>query len=241
MSSALLIGATGAIGKLLLPQLLSSPAHNVIGEYGRRVTTPAPTSSTSGKTLKQKTIDFEKLDESGLKDEDEPWDVVYIVLGTTKKIAGGKPQFTKIDKEYVINVAKEARRPGVKQRLVYLSSIGANYNSALFYARSKGQTEAELATLGYDDLIVLRPGAFVNVDRSGTSREGEILPLEWLIKRIIPSIETQQLATALRIAGEKGTSNLPPEASATRFTLNNFPAYTVIENKGVVALANSAK
>ena len=100
MSSALLIGATGAIGKLLLPQLLSSPAHNVIGEYGRRVTTPAPTSSTSGKTLKQKTIDFEKLDESGLKD-DEPWDVVYIVLGTTKKIAGGKPQFTKIDKEYV--------------------------------------------------------------------------------------------------------------------------------------------
>ena len=97
MPSALLIGATGAIGKLLLPQLLTSPTYHVIGEYGRRVTTPAPT-SPNGKTLKQKTIDFEKLEESGIKD-DEPWDVVYIVLGTTKKIAGGKPQFTKIDKE----------------------------------------------------------------------------------------------------------------------------------------------
>ena len=42
--------------------------------------------------------------------------------------------------------------------------------------RSKGQTEAELATLGYDDFIVLRPGAFVNVDRAGTNREGENLP-----------------------------------------------------------------
>jgi len=239
MSSALLIGATGAIGKILLSQLLCYSTHNVIGEYGRRVTTPTPTSS-SGKALKQKTIDFEKLEGSGLKD-DEPWDVVYIVLGTTKKIAGGKPPFTKIDKEYVINVAKEARRPGVKQRLVYLSSIGANYNSVFFYTRSKGQTEAELATLGYDDFIALRPAAFVNVNRSGTSREGEGLPLDWLVKRIMPSIDPHQLATALRVAGEKGTSNLPPEASATRFTFDNFPAYTVIENKGIVALANSAK
>lgn len=139
MSSALLIGATGLVGKQLLPLLLSSPNFSHVGEFGRRVTsfdTPNP-------KLEQKAIDFEKLSESGLKDG--AWDVVFITLGTTKAIAGSKEAFTKIDKthvcfvpvcnsgrlayvlvfsgasSYVVNAAKEARVPGKTQRLVYLS------------------------------------------------------------------------------------------------------------------------
>ena len=46
-----------------------------MSEYGRRVT--APEAITGGKDkLEQKTIDFEKLGESGLKDG--KWDVVFI-------------------------------------------------------------------------------------------------------------------------------------------------------------------
>lgn len=73
--SALVLGATGATGRFLLQELLSSPAYSRVGEYGRRVT--APEAITTGKEkLEQKTIDFEKLSESGLKNG--KWDVVFI-------------------------------------------------------------------------------------------------------------------------------------------------------------------
>lgn len=92
-STALLIGATGLVGKQLLPLLLESTHFSQVGEFGRRVTS---FSSTNPK-LQQRVIDFEKLSDAGL--QDGSWDVVYITLGTTKAVAGSKAAFTKIDKE----------------------------------------------------------------------------------------------------------------------------------------------
>jgi oxidoreductase len=92
--SALIVGATGLIGKLLLPSLVQSPHFKTVGEFGRRVTTPAPNGTAK---LEQRVIDFEKLDESGL--QDGAWDVVYITLGTTRALAGSMEAFSRIDKE----------------------------------------------------------------------------------------------------------------------------------------------
>lgn len=94
-SCALIIGATGLIGKALLPALLASSQYKIVGEYGRRVTSPPP--EGTGRPLIQHPIDFENLGASGLKNDD--WDIVYITLGTTQAIAGSKEAFTKIDKE----------------------------------------------------------------------------------------------------------------------------------------------
>jgi oxidoreductase len=95
--SALIIGATGATGKKLLNELLSSPHFTRVGEYGRRwvcipftlpVTyhgemefaccrvTPEDQLGPGKAKLEQKVIDFERLEASGLKDG--KWDVVYI-------------------------------------------------------------------------------------------------------------------------------------------------------------------
>lgn len=77
--SALLIGATGAVGKHVLRELVQSPEYTRVGEYGRRVTPLEQLSSLPNANvgkLEQKTIDFEKLDEIGLKNG--KWDVVLI-------------------------------------------------------------------------------------------------------------------------------------------------------------------
>ena len=74
--SALLIGATGATGRHVLRELIASPHFSRIGEFGRRVTPPDQLANGHEGKLLQKVIDFEKLDESGLKDG--KWDVVYI-------------------------------------------------------------------------------------------------------------------------------------------------------------------
>jgi len=236
-TSALLIGATGLIGKLLLPSLLASPHVKRVGEFGRRVTTPAP----GGDKLVQRIINFDKIADAGLKEE--VWDVVYITLGTTKAIAGSKEAFTKIDKEYVVDAAREARVTGRKQRLVYLSSAGANSSSPIFYSKSKGQTEEALAEIGYDEFIALRPGMFTGEDRSGTNREGERgLPwIQHLIGYVAPVANVHDIAIALRLAGELGTEYLPTVAAAVSLSNDPKHPHTVIYNTGVAALAASDK
>jgi oxidoreductase len=71
--SALIVGATGQVGGYLLKELLASSHFTRVGEFGRRVTQDVPAGKEK---LEQKKIDFEKLDEAGLKDG--KWDVVFI-------------------------------------------------------------------------------------------------------------------------------------------------------------------
>jgi len=75
MSSALVFGSTGAVGKHVLSNLLGMKEYTKVGEFGRRVT---PVASLTGDTSKlvQKSVDFDKIsEEPGLK---EHWDVIYI-------------------------------------------------------------------------------------------------------------------------------------------------------------------
>ncbi|KAF9006197.1 hypothetical protein BDQ17DRAFT_1352938 [Cyathus striatus] len=165
--TALILGATGQTGRVLLRDLLASKHFTKVAEYGRRVT-PLDDITVGKEKLEQKVIDFEKLDEAGLNSE--KWDVVYITLGTTRKIAGSAANFEKIDRDYVVNAARHAKQEGSEnsQRLVYLSvyilslCFTANANS---YFLSKGQTEEALAKLGYSDTIIFRPGMLKGADR----------------------------------------------------------------------------
>jgi len=54
---------------------LSSPHFTRVGEYGRRLT-PSEELTTGKDKLEQKVIDFERIQESNLKDG--KWDVVFI-------------------------------------------------------------------------------------------------------------------------------------------------------------------
>lgn len=73
--SALILGATGATGKALLQELLASPSFTSVSEYGRHVTEQEKLAVGKEK-LQQKVIDFERLEDAGLKDG--KWDVVFI-------------------------------------------------------------------------------------------------------------------------------------------------------------------
>ncbi|KAJ3842148.1 hypothetical protein F5878DRAFT_639052 [Lentinula raphanica] len=233
---ALLIGASGQTGQHLLKELLNSPNYSQVHEYGRRVTDTELLSSGKDK-LQQKVIDFEKLNDSGLKDGN--WDVVFITLGTTRKNAGSVEAFEKIDREYVINVAREARINGKDQRLVYLSSTGADASSSFLYTKSKGLTELGLASLGYKDTIIFRPAMLAGVDRP------ESRPLETIaryftngLSHITSSVEIKvaTLAKAMAKAGSLGSASLPPVARATQAGKENA-SFTVVGNAGAIALA----
>jgi len=240
--SALIIGATGQTGRYVLSELLSNPTFSRVGEYGRRVTPhDAPTLQRSGvdlSKLEQKEVDFENLAASGMKQG--KWDVVYITLGTTRANAGSAEAFVKIDREYVVNAAKEAKSddPSFQQRVVYVSSGGSNAKSPFLYMKSKGLTEQALGSLGYSDSIIFKPGFLSGTNRSDSRiAESVASPIVGFLGRFSSNIEIQitTLAKAVVKAGELGSSALPASAEATKEGNN-----TVIANKGALALGKSS-
>ncbi|EJU01826.1 hypothetical protein DACRYDRAFT_116261 [Dacryopinax primogenitus] len=233
--TALLIGATGNVGSHLLRELLASPHFSKVGEFGRHVT-PADKVPTEGKAkLEQHTIDFENLGQAGL--EKEKWDVVFVTLGTTRQAAGSAEKFTKIDKDYVVDAAKHAFDPSKQQRMVYLSSEGANAKSSFLYLRSKGETELALAQMGYAETIVFRPGFLQGATRSTPRYAEAVLAALVPALRLVWSgagMHIKDVAKAMRIAGDVGAANLPKQVGATK-----VDGFTLISNQGATVLSKT--
>jgi len=251
--SALIIGATGATGRHLLRELLGSSHFTRVAEYGRRTTPEDKLADIAGvkEKLVQKTINFDKLSEPDSPEVQDiregKWDVLFITLGTTRSDAGGTAAFEKIDREYVVNAAKAAKStdPSHEQRVVYLSSVGANASSSFLYPRSKGMTENALASLGYSDTIVFRPAFLANADR-GKTRVLEVIAgsLAFLTSPITSkmSIDVGLLAKSMRLAGELGSKALPPAAKATTERAGPGPEaaqFTLLDNTGAIGLGKS--
>lgn len=79
-------------------------------------------------------------------------------LGTTWKKSGrDEAAFRAVDHDLVLATAEAARANGV-ERMVAVSSAGADWRSKTFYLRVKGETERELAKLKFARLDILRPG-----------------------------------------------------------------------------------
>ena len=151
MKTALLVGATGLTGNLLLELLLNNNDYQKIIVYTRLII------EKSHPKLEQRVIDFNLLDTIVQADD------VYCCLGTTIKQAGSKPAFEKVDYEYPLKIAKLQLKAGSKKFLL-ISAMGADANSMIFYSRVKGRLENELQQLGYESLYIFRP-SFITGDR----------------------------------------------------------------------------
>lgn len=147
MLKAILIGATGLIGKELLNQLLSNSIYSEIRIFTRRST------GISHPKLKEFIINFDELEKAK---EDIKGDVLFSVLGTTMKTAGSKKVQYNIDFGYQYNTAKIASENNVGS-YVLLSSIGADSKSAVFYSRMKGELDEAVKDLSFDHVSILRP------------------------------------------------------------------------------------
>lgn len=157
---ALVLGATGAIGKDLVELLLNDPAVERVDIFVRReVNIPSA-------KLVVHVVDF---------DHPEQWadklsgDVLFSTLGTTIRAAGSQMAQWKVDYTYQYNAAKAARESGVPT-YVLVSSVGANAKSRVFYTRMKGALDDAVQELGFPGCFILRPPSLI---RKGSDRFGE--------------------------------------------------------------------
>ena len=157
---ALVIGATGAVGKDLVGQLLKDDAFERVTAFVRR-----PLGIEDPK-LTVHVIDF---------DHPEQWkyllqgDVLFSCLGTTIKAAGSQANQWKVDYTYQYETAKAARENGV-DTYALVSSVGATPKSKIFYTRMKGELEEAVKQLGFPACFILQPPSLI---RKGSDRFGE--------------------------------------------------------------------
>ena len=164
---AIIIGATGATGKSLLPLLTTHSEIERIDCFGRR------NPDFSHPKLFAHQIDFTQI---------ETWrdevlgDALFACLGTTLKAAGSKAAQWAVDYEANLEFAKTARENGVNT-LVLVSASGANAASRLFYPRMKGELEQALIALNFPHLTIFRPPLLIrpNSDRLGEKVAKRIL------------------------------------------------------------------
>lgn len=163
----LIIGATGATGRALLPLLAASPAVERIDSYGRRE------SAFSHEKLHNHTMDFSQPQQWA---DEVRGDTVFICLGTTLKAAGSKDAQWQIDYQAALDFARAARQNGA-DTLVLVSAAGANARSPFFYPRMKGALEEAITALGYPRLRIFRPPLLIrpDSDRSGEKISARIL------------------------------------------------------------------
>lgn len=84
--------------------------------------------------------------------------ILICALGTTWRKAGEDEQaFRAIDRDLAVETARAAKAYGA-ERLVAVSSAGADAGSSSFYLRVKGEVERELLALRFKRTDLLRPG-----------------------------------------------------------------------------------
>ncbi|WP_109078895.1 NAD(P)H-binding protein [Aggregatibacter kilianii] len=150
MKTALIVGATGVVGKELVALLCDNPAYQQVIVWVRR-----KPDFTHPKLLVQQ-VDFDRLSQQNFPLVDE----VFCTLGTTIKKAGSRENFLKVDVQYPTEIATLAKNAGVPH-FVFISALGANPNAAIFYSKAKGMVEENIKALQFNLLQIVRPGLIV--------------------------------------------------------------------------------
>lgn len=158
--TALVAGASGLVGGILLDALLEAPQYREVHSLGRR---PLPRQHPK---LVQHTVDFARLG----GESPPPAEDAFCCLGTTLKKAGSQEAFRAVDHDAVLAFASAAKKAGARRFLV-VTALGADARSRVFYNRVKGETEEALKTMGFESLVILQPSLLLG--ERAESRPGE--------------------------------------------------------------------
>lgn len=156
----IVIGGTGAVGKVLLNQLAANPNIDKIISVQRRET------EAINKKVEVLVADLQNLQQLKLTDE---IDAAFCCLGTTIKKAKSKENFKAVDFKMVEKFADFAILKGAKSFSV-VSAMGADKNSMFFYNQVKGEMENAIQSKGFASVGIFRPSLLVH---RGDFRFGE--------------------------------------------------------------------
>jgi len=189
MPNALVIGATGLVGRECVRQLVAHPRVERVVVLARRPLPP----DLRHPQLQTILAEFDRLES-----QPEAFRVshVFCALGTTIKQAGSRERFHEVDYGYPLRVAELARAAGARHYLL-VSSLGANPRSRVFYNRVKGELEQAIIALGFPSVTIIRPSLLLG-DRD-EFRLGEAIAkrLTWAFPPKYRAVQARDVARTL--------------------------------------------
>ena len=175
LKTALVLGATGLVGKALVEQLCRDRRYQTVTCLVRKPLSNDFFTENASK-VRPIVVNFENLqDYQGYFGAQH----IFVCLGTTIKKAGNKSAFRRVDFEYV-HVAAQLARAQRAISFVWISSVGANAKSSNFYLRVKGELENAIINMsGLDNACAVRPSLLLG-------ERQEMRPAEKLASMLSP-------------------------------------------------------
>jgi len=220
--TALLLGGTGLVGGHCLNQLVADSRYSRVTALTRR---PFPDKSEEPEgNLDVRVVDFDRLAEE--------WDFtatdVYLCLGTTMN--SSKETLQRVDHDYTVEAARLAHEAGA-QRVAIVSAVGAAPQSRLHMLRVKGQTERDVAALGYDCVEIFQPGTLLGQRTKRRPGQGVANAIGPIVARLMVGplkrfrpVRSEAVATAMIAALDL-----------------NKPGVHTHTSEGIMALAKTAR
>ena len=145
--TAIILGATGLTGSILLEKLVNDERYKTIKLFSRKEIDglPSKVNQYVGNLFELENF---KADFTG--------DEVYCCIGTTAKKTPDKALYTAIDYGIPVAAAKLSKENGIHTFLV-VSALGANAKSSIFYTKTKGEMERDVLLEQIENTFILQP------------------------------------------------------------------------------------
>jgi uncharacterized protein YbjT (DUF2867 family) len=209
--TAIVIGATGLVGRSLVNQLAQAGQVSNIKTLTRR-----PADHPSSK-VKNHIVDFDELEDSAPLFRG---DLLFSCLGTTRKKAGSVEAQRKVDLQYQYKAAQLAADNGVKHYLL-VSSSGAHANSRNAYLKMKGELEKKVQQLPFERISIFQPSLLLG--QRSESRFGEkMASLIMPAMSLIPAIRRYRPISAHKVAAKMVQVSQKPGPSLEWFRLDEI-------------------
>jgi uncharacterized protein YbjT (DUF2867 family) len=198
--TAIILGATGLTGGILLDLLLKDDRYGKIKVFSRSSV------GISNPKLEEHLIDLFELEKH--KDIFKA-DEVFCCIGTTKSKTPDNRVYKKIDYGIPFAAAKLCKENNINTFIV-VSAMGANPGSKVFYNKTKGEMERDVLKQKIPNTYILQPG-LIGGNRS-EKRMGESIAkfLFKILKPIIPksyrTISPETISKAMIALANKGHS-----------------------------------
>lgn len=199
-SRAIVLGATGAVGKQLVAQLSHRQNVTDIVLISRRdLKLSDEFAGADIAKLDLKIVDFQQLEQQ-VRSLIPANSLAFIALGTTQKQAGTKATFRQIDHDLTLAFARACKSAGVA-RLGVITAVGANVNSLSFYNRVKGEMERDIQALDLPSVFFARPSLLLGRPDDGRFAEklatAVFRPLTPCFPKAIRPVSVQCVAAAM--------------------------------------------
>ena len=127
--------------------------------------------------------------------------VVFLTIGTTmSKVKGDKDKYRRIDFGITKDIADSCKELGV-DKLILVSSSGADFKSKNFYLKLKGEVEKYVTDLNLKSVSILRPSLLLgkrNEKRFGEKLAQMIIPkISFLMPSKYKPISAEKVARAM--------------------------------------------